>query len=170
MAAIIRTARSTDADAIRRIGDRPVDHSTVRGHRLVAEVRGVVAATVTLVPAAARGDEWPKGSAEIRALTVDSAYCEGGLARELVDACVDRATNAGADAICVHTADFMPAAGRLYERAGFVRAPECDRPVEGNVTVAYRMDLRPRRNVRRLPARRVIAPARAALAEARVRS
>jgi GNAT superfamily N-acetyltransferase len=82
---------------------------------------------VSLYPDAAREDlGWPAGWAGIRALTVDPRMRGRGLGMLLVDQCLARAATLGAPVVCLHTAEFMTAARRLYERFGFVRAPRYD--------------------------------------------
>ena len=50
----------------------------------------------------------------------------GGVGRQLVEECIRRATSWRAAAIGLHTATFMMAAVRLYERRGFTRVPHLD--------------------------------------------
>jgi GNAT superfamily N-acetyltransferase len=85
------------------------------------------AGCVSLYPDAALEDlGWPSGWAGIRALTVDPRMRGRGLGMLLVDQCLSRAASLGAPVVCLHTAGFMTAARRLYERFGFVRAPRYD--------------------------------------------
>jgi ribosomal protein S18 acetylase RimI-like enzyme len=59
-----------------------------------------------------------------------------------MEECVRRARRAGADALGLHTSRSMRAAIRLYERMGFVRAPERDfRPEGAELVEAYRLPL-----------------------------
>jgi ribosomal protein S18 acetylase RimI-like enzyme len=107
--------------------------------------------TVTFFPDA-RDEGWgvPAGAAGIRSMGVDPAARGRGLGVTLLDECVRRARAADARAIALHTADWLPAAIRLYERYGFVREPErdlhatdvLDIPEEHGFTgLAYRLDL-----------------------------
>jgi GNAT superfamily N-acetyltransferase len=49
-----------------------------------------------------------------------------GVGQTLVAACVERAREAGASELTLHTAEWLPDAIRLYERCGFVRDPDSD--------------------------------------------
>lgn len=135
-----------------------LDSRARAGRLLVAEHAGRIVGTVTFYEdAAAEGVGWPAGWAGLRALGVDPAARARGIGRLLMDACVDRARQAGATILCLHTATIMTTAVALYERMGFVRAPSFDfdpfdyigtqgdppttgdgRPVR---VIAYRLDL-----------------------------
>jgi ribosomal protein S18 acetylase RimI-like enzyme len=82
--------------------------------------------------------EWP----EVRLLAVAPAASGKGVARRLMEECIQRARAAGAPALTLHTADLMAVAMRLYERMGFTRAPELDiRPAPGILAKGYRLPL-----------------------------
>jgi hypothetical protein len=56
--------------------------------------------------------------------------------------CISRARRLGAACLNLHTTDMMQVAMRMYERMGFVRAPELDFHPDPTVTVkAYRLEL-----------------------------
>jgi predicted N-acetyltransferase YhbS len=120
---------------------------------IVAEVHGEIAGAVTFYPdAAAEGLGWPSGWTGIRALAVDPRHRGLGIGDALVETCIERSRRSGATVICLHTATFMRAAVHIYERMGFVRAPEFDVTaadmmdvggVEGPLVIGYRLDLRP---------------------------
>jgi ribosomal protein S18 acetylase RimI-like enzyme len=56
--------------------------------------------------------------------------------------CIQRARQAGASALILHTSALMRAAIRLYQRLGFVRAPELDEePLPGLASLGFRFDL-----------------------------
>ncbi len=94
---------------------------------LVAEAGAAVVGTVTFyADAAAEGLGWPAGWAGVRALGVDPAQRGLGIARRLMRACTERAAEVGAPVVCLHTAEFMPEAVRLYEGLGYRRAPSYD--------------------------------------------
>jgi ribosomal protein S18 acetylase RimI-like enzyme len=60
----------------------------------------------------------------------------------LVRECVRRARSGGADAVTLHTTDFMPVAMGMYERMGFGRAAELDfRPSDEVLVKGYRLAL-----------------------------
>ena len=119
---------------------------------LVLRTEGRARGTVTFF-ADARDEGWggPAGVAGIRSMGVAPDGQGRGVGAALVDECVRRARAAGATAITLHTADWLPAAIRLYERCGFVREPERDvqavdviagYPAEHDfVGLAFRLDL-----------------------------
>ena len=101
------------------------------GEVLVAVDAGRLVGTITFYRQAA--DEGmpvalPAGTAGIRATAVHPAARGRGVGRLLVDACIQRGTASGAAGIALHTAQFMTAARRLYEGAGFKRRPSLDYP------------------------------------------
>jgi GNAT superfamily N-acetyltransferase len=115
--------------------------------QVVAEREGRVVGTALLYPAGTRvvrpdgGEvvfEWP----EIRLLAVGPGERGRGVGRAIVRECIRRAREAGAGAITLHTTDFMSTAMAMYERMGFVRAPELDfRPDERVLVKGYRLGL-----------------------------
>lgn len=101
---------------------------------LVASQEGRLLGTVTYVPAGGpMADLARPGEAEIRMLAVSRAARGRGAGEALVRACVDRAKAAdGCTGIVLSTQQIMHAAHRIYERLGFVRAPERDwNPIPG---------------------------------------
>ncbi len=98
------------------------------------------------------GVAFPPGTAGIRATAVHPGARTLGIGRALVQACVDLAVTDASAAIALHTAAFMRAAVRLYQRSGFQRVPEYDYPVgrffpsdpdETLVAMAFMSDLAP---------------------------
>ena len=86
-----------------------------------------------------RGDE-----GEFRMLAVSPDAQGQGVGAALVELCVNRFREVGAPGIVLSTLPGMHAAHRLYERHGFVRAPDRDwSPVPGVDLVAYHLDLLP---------------------------
>ena len=80
--------------------------------------------------------------AGIRMLAVDPAAQGRGVGARLVAACVGRALAGGKARISLHTTAPMTVAQRLYDRAGFRRAPERDHLLdEGLLLLAYVRDL-----------------------------
>lgn len=116
-----------------------------RAERIVAERDGTVLGSVLLFPPAtdaygglARPGEVP----EVRLLAVAPEARGQGVAQLLMGECVRRARRAGAAALGLHTSASMRAAIRLYERMGFVRAPEHDfQPPGAELVTAYRLVL-----------------------------
>ena len=75
-------------------------------------------------------------------LVVDPGSRGRGVGAALVRECLDRAHAAGCHRMVISTKPEMHAAHRLYERLGFVRAPERDwSPVPGVDLLAYARDL-----------------------------
>jgi GNAT superfamily N-acetyltransferase len=115
--------------------------------QIVAEQDGNVVGAVLLYPAgtvfsSGDGDQislrWP----EVRLLAVRPDARGQGVGTNLMHECVRRARRAGAEALTLHTTDIMQVAIRLYERMGFVRAPELDFHPAPDVTVkGYSLDL-----------------------------
>src|SRR5262245_52421154 len=122
---------------------------------LVAEVDGAIAGTVTYYADAGReGLGFPRGWAGFRTLAVDPTARGRGVGRALLAACLDRARAACAPTLAIHTSAVMRAACRLYEQAGFRRAPEYDvtgasalglseEEVGHIAVIAYRLDIGP---------------------------
>jgi GNAT superfamily N-acetyltransferase len=119
--------------------------SDERMDRLVAERDGRLVGSVLLYPPAADAYagsaarvRWP----EVRLLAVAPEARGAGVGRALMDECVRRARAMGAAELGLHTSASMRAAMRMYERMGFVRAPEYDfRPPGAELVEAYRLDL-----------------------------
>ena len=119
-------------------GDAPAE-------RIVAERDGRLVGSVMLFPPAveAYGADgarvaWP----ELRLLAVAPEGRGAGVGEALVRECARRARAAGATALGLHTSASMTTARRMYERMGFVRAPEHDfRPDGAEQVEALRLPL-----------------------------
>jgi GNAT superfamily N-acetyltransferase len=119
--------------------------SNERIERIVAEYDGALVGSVMLFPPSAKvydfSDEratWP----ELRLLAVPPAWRGKGVGELLVGECVCRARAMGASELGLHTSHSMQSAMRLYERCGFVRAPERDFTPEGTEVIeGYRLPL-----------------------------
>jgi ribosomal protein S18 acetylase RimI-like enzyme len=86
-----------------------------------------------------RGDE-----GEFRMLAVAPDARGRGVGAALVELCLNSFREVGAPRVVLSTLPAMHAAHRLYERHGFVRAPDRDwSPVPGVDLVAYELDLAP---------------------------
>ena len=113
--------------------------------RIVAERAGTLVGSVWLYPPGARayvhgpeGASWP----ELRLMAVAPSARGQGVGAALLHECERRARGSGATTLELHTHDAMRAAVRLYERAGFVRAPELDfQPPSGVHVKGYRLSL-----------------------------
>jgi ribosomal protein S18 acetylase RimI-like enzyme len=79
---------------------------------------------------------------EFRMLAVAPDARGQGVGAALVDLVVDRFRREDASAIVISTLEEMRSAHRIYEAAGFVRAPARDwSPVAGVDLIAYQLDL-----------------------------
>jgi ribosomal protein S18 acetylase RimI-like enzyme len=113
--------------------------------RIVAERGGEIIGSVMLYPPAANayGDladaaSWP----ELRLLAVAPAARGHGVGKALVEECVRRARAMGATELGLHTSHSMEIAMGMYERMGFVRAPEHDfQPPGAELVKGYRLPL-----------------------------
>jgi ribosomal protein S18 acetylase RimI-like enzyme len=104
---------------------------------------GTVLGSVTSCP---EGSPWRElagpGEGEFRALAVDPAAQGRGVGAALVGHVVDRFRSAGARAVVLCSMSTMTSAHRIYERLGFLRAPDLDwSPMPGVDLIAYRLDL-----------------------------
>jgi ribosomal protein S18 acetylase RimI-like enzyme len=78
----------------------------------------------------------------VRLLAVAPEARGTGVGRALMGECVRRARAMGATELGLHTSVSMRAAMQLYERMGFVRAPEFDfQPPGAELVEAYRLRL-----------------------------
>ena len=114
--------------------------------QLVAEHGGAIVGTVLLYPPRRmRLSEreslempWP----EVRLLAVAPSARGRGVGAALMRECVRRVRLAHGATLSLHTTDLMQTAMRMYERMGFVRAPELDfHPAPGVTVKGYRLDL-----------------------------
>lgn len=89
---------------------------------------GRVLGTATYVPcpSSAYAELLGPGDAGMRMLAVDPAAQGRGVGKALVAACVARARADRVRRLVLHTTPWMERAHRLYERAGFRRAPARD--------------------------------------------
>ena len=113
---------------------------------IVAEYAGKIVGSVLLYPPVASTYGVATGERtalpEMRLLAVHPAMRGHGIGNALTRECVQRAQRAGAPALGLHTTDMMQTAMQMYERMGFVRAPEFDfHPTENTLIKGYRLDL-----------------------------
>ncbi len=163
----IRDARSEDRDAARMItlfafqqyaavmppsrwdGYRENILATLTdvapAQQIVAEKEGVILGSVLLYPpgtAFSTPHEGPLTCPEVRLLAVAPEARGQGIGTALMKECIRRARRLGAVCLNLHTTDRMQVAMRMYERMGFVRAPELDFHPDPSITVkAYRLEL-----------------------------
>jgi ribosomal protein S18 acetylase RimI-like enzyme len=113
--------------------------------RIVAELDGRLVGSVMLYSAASDAYAGLIARAnlpEVRMLAVAADARGLGIGDALMQECVLRARRAGAAQLGLHTSASMRAAIQLYERMGFLRAPEFDfRPDGAELVTAYRLDL-----------------------------
>jgi ribosomal protein S18 acetylase RimI-like enzyme len=112
------------------------------GLLLMAEVEGVMQGVVQFFPDARRSRQghWPAGAATIRLLAVRPEARGRGLGLRLTEECLHRARELKIPTIYLYTGRFMRAAIHIYEKLGFVRAPEYDPPGQPG-PIAYKLDL-----------------------------
>ena len=154
---IVRDARDGDREIIRRVTLSAYEQYAAvmqthwEGYRhnilttlgdvkpaeqIVAEQHGAIVGTVLLYPAGTLA--WP----ELRLLAVAPAARGQGVGAALMRECVRRARQSGAAALTLHTHEIMVVAMRMYERMGFVRAPDLDFHPAKDVTIkGYRLNL-----------------------------
>ncbi len=96
---------------------------------LVAVVDNAVVGAVTYVSdSSSPWSEWTEpGEAQFRLLAVNPSARGTGAGRALAEACIERARVAG-QPLLIHTTPWMEIARCMYERMGFVRAPDRDVP------------------------------------------
>jgi predicted N-acetyltransferase YhbS len=114
--------------------------------QIVAERSGAVVGTALLYPAGAVLDRSsnPLVFPEIRLLAVSPTARGLGVGAALLRECLRRARHSGATAVTLHTSDFMRVGKGMYERMGFVRAPELDFHPTADLTImGYRLALDP---------------------------
>lgn len=98
----------------------------------VIEHAGRIVGTVTYYEDAQReGMGWPSGYAGLRTLAVAPEAQGHGYGRKLCQWCIDRAREQQAEALALHTAEFMKSACWLYESLGFQRRPRHDLVASG---------------------------------------
>ncbi|SDT13051.1 Acetyltransferase (GNAT) family protein [Nocardioides scoriae] len=109
----------------------------------VARADGEVLGSVTYCPAGSAYREIAReGEGEFRMLAVAAAARGRGVARLLVERCVERTREEGCTGLRISTMATMHDAHRLYERLGFTRSPADDwSPVPGVRLLAYALEL-----------------------------
>jgi ribosomal protein S18 acetylase RimI-like enzyme len=102
----------------------------------------VLGAVTFTLPGGAYAEVSRPGEAEFRTLAVDPAAQRRGVARALVQACIDRAAGLGCRAVVICVRDDNEAAFALYARFGFERDPSLDwSPVPGVQLLGLRLGL-----------------------------
>jgi GNAT superfamily N-acetyltransferase len=135
------SAREADYDRQLRDVARRAEVSCVL---VAAGAEGDLLGGVTYVrgPDDPYSEELSEGEAGMRMLAVDPAKQGRGAGKALVQACLDRAREAGRQRLVLHTGPWMPSAIAMYEKMGFVRRPDLDfTPVPDVNLIAYAFDL-----------------------------
>lgn len=110
----------------------------------VDHVDGLLGSVTFCLPGSPWAEVSAPGEAEFRMLAVAPAARGRGVGTALARWCVDRAREQGAVALAMSSHPDMVTAHRIYERMGFVRAPERDwKPSDEVSLIAYVLDLRP---------------------------
>ncbi len=113
--------------------------------QIVAEKEGIIVGSVLLYPPGAAFSTPEEGNLtcpEARLLAVAPEARGLGIGTALMQECIRRARSLGASCLNLHTTDMMQVAMRMYERMGFVRAPELDFHPDPSITVkGYRLNL-----------------------------
>lgn len=113
------------------------------GEILVAvDGRDVLGAVFLVHPGSDYAEIGQSGEVEFRMLAVSPKAQRRGIGERLVNACLERAREWGAERVVICARDFIEAPLRLYARMGFVRMPERDwAPAPGINLVALRFEL-----------------------------
>ena len=102
------------------LANLPGDYAEPRGALLLAEVEGAIAGCCALRPMDTA--DYPNAS-EMKRLFVRKAFRGFGLGRELAEAILDRARQAGYACVLLDTLDDMESARALYTDLGFEEIP-----------------------------------------------
>jgi ribosomal protein S18 acetylase RimI-like enzyme len=113
--------------------------------RIVAERDGALVGSVMLYSPgvdAYGGRTASAGHPEIRLLAVPPAERGGGIGGALLAECIRRAAASGASEIGLHSSESMRVAIGMYEKFGFMRAPDGDfQPPGAELVMAFRRRL-----------------------------
>ena len=121
------------------------------GEQFVALFRGVPAGTALFYPPGTSFSDdvdavMSADCPEVRLLAVTPESRGSGAGRALMEACVARARDSGAEGIVLHTMEMMKAARTLYASMGFERVPELDfQPAKDWYVEGFRLALEPGR-------------------------
>ncbi|MCW5220631.1 GNAT family N-acetyltransferase [Verminephrobacter aporrectodeae] len=107
-------------DFERELAHLPGEYIEPRGALLLAEVEGALAGCCALRPL--DNCDYPNAS-EMKRLYVRKAFRGFGLGRELAQAMLDRARQAGYACVLIDTLDDMESARALYTDLGFAEIP-----------------------------------------------
>ena len=112
------------------------------GDRIVGCVSYFPPGSKASYPSDSYSERWPDDWSAIRLLAVDPGARGHGVGRRLTVVCTERAKEARAPAMGLHTTAPMGIARAMYERMGFERAPQYDfRPGPAVLVEAYKLSL-----------------------------
>jgi GNAT superfamily N-acetyltransferase len=123
---------------------RAADQRAAEADLVVAATpKGALLGTVTFtLPGTPWAEVSRPGEAEFRMLAVAPEHRGKGVGSALAQWCVDRAREQGCTGVALSSLTTMDTAHRMYERMGFVRAPDRDwRPNPEVHLIAYVLDL-----------------------------
>lgn len=110
---------------------------------LVAELDGEVVGTVLVYPPGAPHNEtWLPDTADLRQLAVAPKWFGHGLSQPLLDAAEAEAWAMGVERVSLHVRQQAKGVRTMYERRGYVRAPEGDLTFPGVELAAYVLNRR----------------------------
>jgi GNAT superfamily N-acetyltransferase len=110
---------------------------------IVVEDNGALAGAVIFYPDGSLSGqgEWPEGWAGVLRLAVHPEYRGRGIAKALMDECINRARGAGISTLALHTTEWMGVSA-MYERMCFVRDESFDFiPRPGIYAFGYKLEL-----------------------------
>jgi ribosomal protein S18 acetylase RimI-like enzyme len=107
---------------------------------LVVRGEGRILGSVAYLAAGRTAPPLPREWASVRTLSVAPEARGRGVGEALVRACIARAREQGAPALCLYTTELMAAARALYARLGFVQDADLP-PRHGQPCWRYRLDL-----------------------------
>lgn len=107
-------------DFAQELATLPGEYAPPRGQILLAEVDGSIAGCCALRPL--DSTDYPNAG-EMKRLYVRKAFRGFGLGRQLAEAILDTAQQAGYDCVLLDTLDSMEAARALYAELGFEEIP-----------------------------------------------
>jgi putative acetyltransferase len=124
----------------------PGDYAAPRGALFLAKIDGQVAGCCALRPL--DSVDYPN-AAEMKRLYVRKPFRNFGLGRQLADAAMDAAREAGYTSVLLDTLDDMEAARELYEELGFEEIPPYyHNPIAGAHYLKAELEARPTASLR----------------------
>lgn len=143
---LVRTFRDTYAKKLPSVlttDEREKELRDVCGRRVhgcvrVLELGYQIIGTYALIPPCSALDEsWTPNTATLRCVAVEAKFHALRLSDALVRDAIELARSWQVNAICLHVQQGALGVARLYQRHGFLRAPEGDRMNAGNSIEGY---------------------------------